>query len=235
MVSEDEHGFNAAEQRCEPCGAGEECSESLSLACRPCPAGHYKPAAGSAGCSACPVDSYRQGVGATELSACRDCPEFSTTRGSTGQVDERTRAVASGEGDADGSERVAGAGEHRSLPLPAGLLRPPGRGAAQVLPVPTGRAVPGWRGPGHAPQPRCDRPGRVGPLGGGQRGRPPLAQAVPAWVPPGEPDGVQPPCLPACSSAATPTLPFTSSAAQPTWSASTAGLQWRCQSPPCSL
>ena len=66
--------FDAAQQRCLPCGKGEECTESSScVTCSECQAGYYKAAVSTDPCVACPANTYRETTGASDLGMCLGC------------------------------------------------------------------------------------------------------------------------------------------------------------------
>ena len=78
--------FNAAIQRCEPCGKGFECVNPPCTICTACAPGFFKAAVGTDACTSCPINTYREDPGANELSNCEACLEKSTTRGLEAQT-----------------------------------------------------------------------------------------------------------------------------------------------------
>jgi len=77
---------NAALQKCEPCGKGEECTNSTCVTCSECPAGKYKAAVSTEACEMCPANTYRDDPGARELRNCQACPSGANTGDSNGQT-----------------------------------------------------------------------------------------------------------------------------------------------------
>lgn len=77
--------WDAQEQRCEVCGAGEECRGEACSACTACQAGFYKPGAGAAACEPCAADAFANASGAE---ACQLCPRKASTRNRTAATSE---------------------------------------------------------------------------------------------------------------------------------------------------
>eukprot|EP00961_Rhodomonas_salina_P174396 2351891-Rhodomonas_salina.1 len=65
--------FAPAEQRCEPCGKGEQCVSEPCQACTLCPPGTFKAASGPQPCAPCPPNRYGVIVGATREDDCEPC------------------------------------------------------------------------------------------------------------------------------------------------------------------
>jgi len=80
---------SAAQQQCEPCGKGEECTTASCVTCSPCQAGYYKAAVSTDSCVECPANRYGETPGATDLSLCQGCQLKSSTLLLTGRTNRR--------------------------------------------------------------------------------------------------------------------------------------------------
>jgi hypothetical protein len=82
--------FNAVLQKCEPCGKGEQCTDSTCITCFECKAGSYKAAVGTEECLACPQDTFRETEGGRALMDCAICQAKASTLGAVGQSSRRS-------------------------------------------------------------------------------------------------------------------------------------------------
>ncbi|MFZ8927309.1 MAG: hypothetical protein ACO3CU_11185, partial [Candidatus Nanopelagicales bacterium] len=109
--------FDAAQQRCLPCGKGEECTHNSScIECSACAPGMYKAAVSTEPCVSCPANTYREGAGATDLGMCLSCLARSSTQGAVGQSSWRACVC-----DSDYYRIVANSADDACLECPAGL------------------------------------------------------------------------------------------------------------------
>lgn len=85
------HGyFFAEQQRCEPCGKGEDCNGTSCQVCRGCLPGYYKATVGTELCEPCPANSFLETSGAIKLSMCARCQSDSSTFGREAQNHRRS-------------------------------------------------------------------------------------------------------------------------------------------------
>jgi hypothetical protein len=79
--------FDAAQQRCLPCGKGEECTHSSScVTCSECQPGYYKAAVSTDPCLPCPANTFNPDPGATSITFCKACPIGADTGSNTAKV-----------------------------------------------------------------------------------------------------------------------------------------------------
>ena len=77
--------FDRAQQRCLPCGKGEECTTAPCVSCTPCQAGYYKASVSTDFCVKCPTGTFREEQGATDFGMCLSCQRKSSTASLAGQ------------------------------------------------------------------------------------------------------------------------------------------------------
>ena len=86
QVFSGEGSFSAEQQKCTPCGWGQECEISSCVRCNYCRPGFYKASPGTDPCQPCPPDSFRETEGASDLRMCNRCQAHSSTAGRVGQT-----------------------------------------------------------------------------------------------------------------------------------------------------
>ena len=71
---------------CVSCTLGKFIAEGNATQCQQCKIGQYNDARGSTQCVDCPIDTYSKKSGATAREQCEQCPEKTSTNGTTAQT-----------------------------------------------------------------------------------------------------------------------------------------------------